>query len=123
MSEQTEKKTGSARRRLVKAGAGLGVAVLLTVGVRTTVAEVFTVPLASMEPELPAGSRVLVYKLADSYSPGQIVAYRHMSGNVHLGRVDAWDEAAGMLVLNRNGVGTFTIAGKDVIGRVVLNTR
>lgn len=93
------------------------------VGVKTAVAEIYTVPMTSMEPELPAGSRVLVYKLADTFTPGQIVAYRHTSGQTHLGRVVSHDPGSNHLTLDRNGVGTFSITDKDVIGRVVLNTR
>ena len=123
MSEQREKRSGRGRRLLIKAGAGVAVAFVLMVGVRATVAEVYTVPMTSMEPELPAGSRVLVYKLAYSYSPGQIVAYRHASGQTHLGRVGAWDPGAGTLTLSRNGTGSITVNESDVSGRVVLNTR
>lgn len=123
MTKPSERKTGRGRRLLIRSGIGLGVAMILMVGIRTSVASVYTVPMASMEPELPAGSRVLVYKLADSFAPGQIVAYRHTSGEVYLGRVEAWDQGAGAVTLNRNGVGTFAIAEKDVIGRVVMNTR
>lgn len=101
----------------------LGGALVLMVGVKTAVAEMYVVPMHSMEPEVPAGSRVLVYKLADSFKPGQIVAYRYTTGQTYLGRVEAWDPNTGALTLNRNGVGTFAIAEKDVIGRVVLNTR
>ena len=44
--------------------------------VRATVAEVFYVPTGVVAPEIPRGSRVLVYKLGSTYEPGQIVAYR-----------------------------------------------
>lgn len=110
-------------RRLKRTGIGLAAAVLLTIGVRTTVAEMFVVPVASMEPEIPQDGRVLVYKLAGDFQPGQIIAYRHTTGAAWLGRVDAFDPATGELTINRNGTGQIMIDDSAVIGRVVLSTR
>lgn len=110
-------------RRLRRAGIGLVAAMVLTVGVRTAVAEVFVVPVASIEPEIPQNARVLVYKLTSDYQPGQIIAYRHTSGAAWLGRVDAFDPASGELTINRNGTGPVIIDEDTVIGRVVLGTR
>ena len=110
-------------RRLRRAGIGLVAAMVLTVGVRTAVAEVFVVPVASIEPEIPQNARVLVYKLTSDYQPGQIIAYRHPSGAAWLGRVDAFDPASGELIINRNGTGPVIIDQDTVIGRVVLGTR
>lgn len=116
------KNTGKTRRRAITLGGGLVVALGLMFGVKTGVAEVYRVPVQALEPELPVGSRVLVYKLADSFSPGQIVVYRHTSGQAYLGRVIAHDPG-NFLSIERNGTGAMQITERDVIGRVVLNTR
>jgi len=117
------KNAGKGRRRAIKIGGGLAVALGLMFGVKTAVAEVYSVPVRAMEPELPVGSRVLVYKLASSYAPGQIVAYAHTTGQTYLGRVESFDPIGGTIVLSRNGTGQISVAERDVIGRVVLNTR
>jgi len=110
------------KRRLTRTGVGLAIALVMMLTVRTAVAQVFVVPLGSMEPEIPAGSRALVYKLADRYEPGQIVVYRY-SGTAHIARVDGADSNAGTLTVSRNGTEAETIARGAVIGRVVLHTR
>jgi len=110
-------------RRLRRAGVGLAAVLVLTIGVRTAVAEVFVVPVASMEPEIPQNARVLVYKLASDFAPGQIIAYRHTTGATWLGRIDAFDPATGELTINRNGTGPIVIREDVIIGRVVLGTR
>lgn len=96
--------------------------VCATLGVRQAVAAVYTVPFGSMEPELPRGSRILVYKLADTFTPGDIVAYRHSSGRTYLGRFEG-EDGAGVLAVSRNGTGPLRVQPGDVIGRVVLSTR
>jgi signal peptidase I len=106
-------------------GSSLLIAAVVVVagfGVRHSVAAVYTVPLSSMEPELPRGSRILVYKLRSTITPGDIVAYHHNSGLAYLGRVVAV-ESTGALTLTRNGTGEIRVQSSDVIGRVVLSTR
>lgn len=110
-------------RRLRSAGWTLAAALVLTIGVRTAVAQVYVVPTASIEPEIPQDSRVLVYKLASGFEPGQIVAYRHTTGVAWLGRIEHVDAATGDLTVRRNGTGPIVIGDDVVIGRVVLGTR
>jgi signal peptidase I len=105
-------------------GTAIGVIVCLAglFTVRAAVAEVFYIPMASLEPELPQGSRVLVYKLGDTYQPGQIVVY-DTGLQKHVGRVDAVDMDRRRLEVSRNGVMYIPIDMEDIIGRVVLTTR
>ena len=110
-------------RRFRAAGWSLAAALVLTIGVRTAVAQVYVVPTASIEPEIPQDSRVLVYKLASRFEPGQIVAYRHHSGMAWLGRVEYFDPATGSVTISCNGAGPTVVRGDAVIGRVVLGTR
>jgi signal peptidase I len=52
--------------------------VLVAAGfVRTFVAEPFLVTATYVEPELPRGSRILVWKLSGNFIAGDVVAYRH----------------------------------------------
>jgi signal peptidase I len=101
-------------------GAIVCVAGLYTV--RAAVAEVYAIPLASMEPELPQGSHVLVYKLVDTYQPGHIVVYDTGAGH-HVGRVESVDPARRTLEVSRNGIMFIPVDMDDVVGRVILNTR
>ncbi|MEQ8316719.1 MAG: S26 family signal peptidase [Phycisphaerales bacterium] len=110
-------------RRLQRAGWGVAIALLLTIGVRSAVAQVYVVPTAAIEPEIPRDSRVLVYKLASRYQPGQIVAYHHAPGIVWLGRVESFDPGLRTLTISRNGTGPVVISKDVVVGRVVLGTR
>jgi len=108
------------RTRLV---IGLLVAIAMMFTIRSAVAEVFVVPVAALEPELPQGSRVLVYKLDRSYNPGQIIVYRHQSGQAYLGRVDRADRSTGEIFVTRNGSQLESVSPSTIIGRVVMNTR
>lgn len=111
------------KRRVRALSLVLGVVVVGTLGVRQAVAQVYVVPLASMEPEIPAGSRILVYKLGDTFAAGDIVVFRDLaSGQAHLGRYEG-EDAAGLLTLSRNGTGPITVRPETVIGRVVMTTR
>ena len=91
-----------------------------TLFVRHSVAEVYRIPVGSLEPELPKDCRVLVYKLGEA-RVGDIVAYRHSATQDYVGRVD--DVTADGLVVSRNGVHGIAVESTDVIGRVVAGTR
>jgi signal peptidase I len=120
-SSVTHESRAMCARWLQRTGLILVAGFVLMVGVRAAVAEVYTVPMASLEPELPQGSRVLVYKLDNQFQPGQIIAYQHSTGQVYLGRVLAID-ATGVSI-NRNGVESELVAFDTIVGRVILNTR
>lgn len=107
-------------RRLTRILAVIAVAAGALLVVRHSVAEVFYIPVASVEPELPKDSRVLVYKLG-SADPGDIVAYRHSRTQTYVGRVD--QVTASGLVVSRNGINGIVVDSRDVIGRVVAGTR
>ncbi len=110
-------------RRFQRAGWGVAIALLLTIGVRSSVAQVYVVPTGAIEPEIPRDSRVLVYKLGSRYKPGQIIAYHQASGVVWLGRVESFDPGVRTLTISRNGTGPIVINRDLVVGRVVLGTR
>ncbi len=111
------------RRKWAKPAIVACVVLVGSLGIRQAVAGVYYVPLASMEPELPRGSRVLVYKLAGSFRAGDIVAFRHTSGETHLGRFEGEASPSGTITVSRNGSGPIDVPMSDVIGRVVLSTR
>jgi len=91
-----------------------------TMFVRHSVAEVYRIPVGSLEPELPKDCRVLVYKLGE-VRVGDIVAYRHSVTQDYVGRVD--DVTPDGLIVSRNGVRGIAVGSRDVIGRVVAGTR
>lgn len=122
-STRTVIRTQRWSRRLRSACWALAAALVVTIGVRTAVAQVYVVPTASIEPEIPQDSRVLVFKLASRFEPGQIVAYRHTTGVTWLGRIESVDAATGDLTIGRNGTRPIIIRDDVVIGRVVLGTR
>lgn len=111
------------RRWLGRMSVAAAVAVCVAFGVRQAVAQAYSVPMGSMEPELPRGSRILVSKLARHFAPGDIIAYRHATGLTYLGRVESVDGLSGDLTISRNGTPPTRVSAGDIIGRVVLSTR
>jgi signal peptidase I len=92
MSEQDKPRSTRWRAWLLKKAKKLAVsvavAVVLVVGVRTAVAEMFYVPTDAVAPEIPRNARVLVYKLSTTLQPHDIVVYRS-GGVAMLGRVES----------------------------------
>jgi len=107
--------------------ASIAAAVLLVLwfGVRATVAEAFKVQGDGVAPLLNKGSRCIVYKLAASYAPGDVIVYKPAEDRSlrFLGIVKDVDAATGDLRVARNGRPEIAVTHADVVGRVVLNTR
>jgi len=70
----------------------------------------------SLEPELPVGSRVLVWKLTRQFAPSDIVAHKH-GNRVWVSRVVR--EEKEQLVVQRNQWPEEKLPRADVIGKVV----
>ena len=77
----------------------------------------------ALSPEIPRHSRVLLYRQASSFEPGDIVAYRHDDGRAMLARVLEIDKATRKIKVDRNDSDPKTIALSDVIGRAIWHTR
>lgn len=105
-------------RRLVVA---VAVLVVLNFSIRWAIAEPFIVPSKALEPLIPQGSRILVYKLASVFRAGDIVAFRDLEGQKMVAIVKK--EQGGVLTVSRNGEADCEVAHGRVIGRVVANTR
>ena len=99
------------------------VAAALFVGVRATVAEVFYAVTDSAAPMVPAGSRCLVFKRTTTYTPGDVIAFRHDPDHTWLGVIKSVDDAAGTITLARKDHPDLTVSRWQVVGRVIANTR
>ena len=101
------------------------VLVVLWFTVRANVAEAFIVVGNSAAPLLNPGSRCVVYKLAASYAPGDVIVYKPAEDRSrrYLGIVKEVDAATGDFHITRNGHSELTVSRADVVGRVFLNTR
>jgi hypothetical protein len=97
-------------------------AVVIAFVVRATVAEAFYAATDGVSPEIPKGARVLTYKLASSYSPGDIVVLRDSERFV-LSRVTGMAEDGRRLSVQKNGQPETQVSIDAVVGRVVLSTR
>ena len=75
---------------------------------------------ASVAPEIPAGSRVLAWRIAPTFAPGDIAVYQD-GERTFLGRIVAVRETE--LVLIRNNQPEKTVARESIVGRVILTTR
>ena len=96
--------------------------VVLTLGVRSTIAQPFYCPGTGVAPAVPSGSYVLVYKLASSYKCGDVIVFRNAEGGFRLGFAIMLD-SRGNLIVSRNGQPDQTVPLQRVVGRVVLITR
>ena len=96
--------------------------VSLALSVRAGVASVSYAATDCMAPQVPRGSRVLVYKLDASYEAGDIIVFRR-DGKQTLGRVISQDDASGKVTIVSACKVSEEIALNRVVGRVVLNTR
>ncbi len=110
------------RRKLACNVVYIAVALVAALGARAYVVEVFRVEAQAVRPEVSSGSRVLVYKLARTYGPGDIVLYRR-DGRRMLGRVTQAGPADGKVLVERNGEAPRAVAVADIVGKVVVNTR
>lgn len=96
------------------------VAVGLGLIVRVTVAQAFIAQTDTVSPEVPAGSRVIVYKLASQFTAGDIIVYRDGETDF-LGRVVEAND--GRVQVARNNSAPKEVARNAIIGRVVIATR
>jgi len=105
----------------------VGIALVLAFAVRHSIAETFYVSGNGVSPMIPLGSRVLVYKLVHTFTPGDVVVYRLSNGENRLGVIRGECDG-GQWRIERNagsssGKEIQLIATKDIVGRVFINTR
>jgi hypothetical protein len=100
----------------------LAVTLVVLLAVRFSVAQEFYVPSDVAAPMIPRGSRILVYKLAESFQQGDVVVFRSAGGEAWMGTVETSD-AQGNLTVSRKGYPQSIVPRRSIIGRVVLNTR
>ena len=98
------------------------IALVAVVPIRAAVAQPFYAATNAVAPEVPQGSRVLVYKLDASYQAGNIIAFRQ-NGRVVLGRVVNHNAASDKVTISRNDAPNYDIDLSQIVGRVVFNTR
>jgi hypothetical protein len=113
------------KKRVRKLPLQIAIALVLAFGVRYAVAEEFYVTGDGVAPMISRGSRVLVYKLANSFNPGDVVVYRSTTGEFLLGAIERENDSSSWLV-SRNTAGKKEVQDvprERIVGRVFLNTR
>ena len=118
--DRSTKWRGWLAKKAKRLGVSVAIALVLALGVRVAVAEVFYAPTDAVAQEVPRNARVLVYKLGGMPRAKDIVVYR-TNGAAMLGRVVSVD--AQNVVVSRAGSANVTVPVRDVVGRVVLSTR
>jgi len=103
----------------------IAIALVLAFAVRYAVAEEFYVSGDGVAPIISRGSRVFVYKLANSFNPGDVVVYRNTTGEYLLGTIQRESNSNGWLVARNTGgkKEVQDVPRERIIGRVFLNTR
>jgi signal peptidase I len=98
---------------------------VLAFAVRFAVAESFYVSGDGVAPLIPRGSRVLVYKLASSFKPGDIVVYRNAEGVNLVGEIDRENNSGRWRIERNAGCARQVqeVPRDRIVGRVFLNTR
>ncbi len=89
---------------------------IIVIILRTFVVVAYGVSGDSAAPEIPAGSRILAWKLSRSFSPGDLIAYAH-GDKTYVGRVV--NSSAAEITVNRNGEPDDTIPRSRVVGKVI----
>jgi len=125
------------KKRLGKGIRSLLLAAAIALLLRTFVLGIYEATSDAVSPEIPRGSRVLVFKLTRWFEPGDVVVYKSGEKNM-LGRVsaDIYDgdlptrpgdpipkRVRDRVAIERRGDHPKDIAASDVIGKVVFNTR
>ncbi len=103
-----------------KAIVSILLAVVISLPVHLFLLQVYVLPNDSASPELPKGSRVLVWKQARSFSAGDMIVYQQ-DDKAWAGRVVRVGDSE--LVVQRNKSGEFTVPRAHVIGKVIMQTR
>jgi hypothetical protein len=103
----------------------VGIALVLAFAVRYAVAQAFYIPGNAVSPVIPRGSGILVYKLAKSLDPGDVIVYRLPDGVYRVGIIIRQSQDGGWLTEKNNGSTKerTDVARQDIVGRVFLNTR
>lgn len=110
------------KRRFGRVGLVLLVVLGIVFFLRATVAQVFYVPTEAVAPEIPRDSRVWVNKLSHTFTAGDIVVYR-APDEFKVARVVEQSAETGDVTAARNGQESLIIPARDIVGRVVANTR
>ena len=76
----------------------------------------------AVSPEIPRGSWMLVYKLACTFGPGDIIVHRR-EGKFIVGRVVEAGPRDGVVRVQRRQASPESVAAANIIGKVVFNTR
>ena len=96
------------------------IAIAVALPIRAFALAPYRAESASVAPEVPAGARVLAWRLAPRFTPGDVAVYRD-GDNAFLGRVTR--VSANSIVIARNTQPEQAIPRDSIIGRVILTTR
>lgn len=108
------------KQRLRKIAISLAMALMIAFSIKAAVADLYVVRTTGVSPEVPEGTRVLVYKLSPEYAVGQIVAFQD-GDLVKLARVTQITEQT--LTVDRNDAPPQELPLDRLIGRVIVGTR
>lgn len=82
----------------------------------------YRAPTANFSPVIPRGSRILVYRLASTFEPGDLVVFQQ-GAVAMLARVTRRGPVDGLLHVERKDGSDQLLMVGEVVGKVVLNTR
>jgi hypothetical protein len=91
-------------------------ALAIIVLLRTYILQPFSVPNDSAAPEIPKGSHIIVWKLSDTFAPGEMIAYSH-TGQTFVGRVVS--NSGDIVNVNRNNQPDLAVQRVCIEGKVL----
>ena len=100
----------------------LPVAIIVSLTFRAVVGKTYRMMTDAVEPAIPQGSRMFVYRLASEYKPGDIIICKGTNRSL-VARVKTIDRDGDTIVIERKGEADATISFSDVVGKIVWNTR
>ncbi|MFA6172574.1 MAG: right-handed parallel beta-helix repeat-containing protein [Kiritimatiellales bacterium] len=93
----------------------LAASVVIALLIRTFFVQSFRIATDAAAPELPRGSRVMVWKLPRSFAAGDLITYK-LKGHVNVGRIMRIEN--GIPQVNRNGEPDAAVPHDVIIGKV-----
>ena len=98
------------------------VAIIISLSFRAVVGKLFRATTDAVAPDIPRGSHVWVYRLASTFTSGDIIVYDKGTDRF-FGRVQSVNPKTGDLMVARTGESNTEISESQVVGKAMFHWR